>query len=142
MKKDVLDALSGRFPATIPCKETLNYPGLVNRVSGIDVFKDSSRAFALAWERLGIDIQAEVSTQAEPPAVKFDWDGFMTAAALDPDRFDRCFWQPRTEIRRTHVEALCGMDEERIPAALWEPRRVAPSPDFSHSGGFSRVGAL
>ena len=44
--------------------------------------------------------------------VKFDWDNFMVAAALDPERFDRHFWQPWAEISRKNVEALCAMDEE------------------------------
>jgi hypothetical protein len=44
--------------------------------------------------------------------VKFDWDHFMVAAALDPERFDRHFWQPWAEISRRHVEALCRVDEE------------------------------
>jgi hypothetical protein len=200
MRQDVLDALSGKFPRKIPCKETLNHPALVTGVSGIDVFQDTPRAFALAWERLGIDIHTPVTTQARPPVVprgswvigdtryadlgvfptsmpiecmpgydksdpewvyrynpaeddfdleqkarelraengpfratfggkavhyhlyyttlfmwavvKFDWDHFMVAATLDPDRFDHHFWRPWTEISRKHVEALCAMDEE------------------------------
>ena len=200
MKRDVLDALSGRCPRRIPCKETLNHPGLVTRASGVDVFTDTPRAYDLAWERLGIDIHVPMTEQAKPPVVpgdswvdgdrryadlgvfptsmplehmpgydksdpdwvyrydpgqddfdlqrrvrelreendrfrfqfgqkavhyhlyyttlfmwavvKFDWDPFMTAAALDPERFDRHFWQPWAEISRKNVEALCGMDEE------------------------------
>ena len=48
------------------------------------------------------------------PVVKFDWNGFLVAAALDPDRFDRHFWQPWIEISRKNVEALCRMDEEVV----------------------------
>ena len=48
------------------------------------------------------------------PVVKFDWASFMIAASLDPDRFDRHFWQPWAEISRKHVEALCAMDEEVV----------------------------
>jgi hypothetical protein len=200
VRQDVLDALSGRFPRRIPTKETLNHPRLVTEVSGVDVFTDTPRAFALAWERLGIDIHAEVTENAPPPrvpggtwveagtryadlgvfptsmpvehlpgydlsdpesvysydpgrddirveeqaralrranadfrarhgeravhyhlyyttlfmwaVVTFGWEAFMTAAALDPERFDRAFWQPWAETSRRHVEALCCMDEE------------------------------
>lgn len=59
MRKDVLDALSGRFPEKIPSKETLNHPGLVSLAAGFDVFEDSPRAFEIAWRRLGIDIHVE-----------------------------------------------------------------------------------
>lgn len=58
MKQDVLDALSGRFPRKIPSKETLDHPGLIRRVSGIDVYENTPRAFTLAWSKLGIDIHA------------------------------------------------------------------------------------
>lgn len=202
MKQDVLDALSGKFPAKIPCKESLNHPDIINLVSGCDVFADSSLAFEFAWERLSIDIhtgppqravrpkipggswiegntryadlgvfptsmpiehmpELEKSSdewiyQYDPanddfdveqriadlrtannsfrdkfgdkavyyhlyyttlfmwPVVKFDWQSFMIAAALDPVRFDRHFWQPWTEISRKSVEALCQIDEEVI----------------------------
>ena len=56
MKQDVLDALSGKFPAKIPSKETLNHPGIINLVSGLDVFEDTPAAFDIAWRKLGIDV--------------------------------------------------------------------------------------
>jgi hypothetical protein len=56
MKRDVLDALSGRFPAKIPCKETLNHPGIIQYVSGLDVYDHTPEAFDIAWRKLGIDI--------------------------------------------------------------------------------------
>ncbi|KKL15669.1 hypothetical protein LCGC14_2503280, partial [marine sediment metagenome] len=42
------------------------------------------------------------------------WEGFMTTAALDPQRFERHFWVPRAEISRKHAEALCRTDEEVV----------------------------
>ena len=56
MKQDVLDALSGKFPKKLPSKETLNHPGIINRLAGFDVYDDTSRAFDIAWRRLGIDV--------------------------------------------------------------------------------------
>jgi len=203
MRRDVLDALSGKFPAKIPSKESLNHPGMIELMSGRDPFDETPRAFELAWERLSIDIHSalpekravrprvpggtwvegntryadlgvfptsmpvaympEIEKRSadwiyryDPrqddfdvedrvkelresggryrevfgdkavwyhlyyttlfmwPVVKFDWESFMVAASLDPDRFDRHFWQPWTEISRKHVEALCRTDEEVI----------------------------
>jgi len=56
MKQDVIDALNGKTPARIPSKETLNHPGLIKHVTGIDPFDDTPAAFQLAYQRLGIDI--------------------------------------------------------------------------------------
>lgn len=56
MEKDVLNALSGIFPEKIPCKETLNHPGFIEYVTGINPFEDTPKAFRVAWDKLGIDI--------------------------------------------------------------------------------------
>lgn len=56
MKKDVLDALSGIFPEKIPSKETLNHPGFIEYVTGINPFQNTPLAFKIAWDKLGIDI--------------------------------------------------------------------------------------
>lgn len=56
MKKDVIDALSGIFPNRIPSKETLNHPGIIEYVTGIDPFVNTPLAYEKAWELLGIDI--------------------------------------------------------------------------------------
>lgn len=58
MKRDVIDALSGKFPRRIPSKETLNHPGIIRHVSGLDVFENTHSAFDIAWRKLGIDIHA------------------------------------------------------------------------------------
>ena len=44
------------FLERIPCKETLNHPGFIEYVTGINPFEDTPQAFKLAWEKLGIDI--------------------------------------------------------------------------------------
>lgn len=203
MKQDVLDALSGKFPERTPSKETLNHPGIINHVSGIDVFEDTPRAYEIAWRKLGIDIHSPLprgnaprpkvpggtwvvgnrrfadvgvyptSMVIEPcpdieksddfwvykydpalddfdleadvaglraangafrrrfgdlavhyhlyyttlfmwPVVTFDWGPFMLAAASDPERFDRHFWEPWSHISRKRVEAIAAMDEEVV----------------------------
>jgi len=58
MKQDVLDALSGRIPRKVPSKETLDHPGIITYVSGIDVYDNTPGAFEIAWRKLGIDIHA------------------------------------------------------------------------------------
>ena len=215
MKKDVVDALSGRFPGRVPTKETLNHPGILRQVSGVDPWDDPVTAFSETWRRLSIDVHVAPPGPAEAPCaypepggtarrpkapggtwveegwrfadigvmptsvrieylprldrsaedwvfaydpaeddfhlaeetallrrqnaafrdfygelavhyasyyttlfmwpvVKFDWEPFLCAAALDPERFDERFWQPWAEISRKHVEALAAIDEEVV----------------------------
>lgn len=66
MKKDVLDALSGRFPSKIPSKESLTHPGIISHAAGFDVFEDTPRAFDIAWRKLGIDIHGTLPTENAP----------------------------------------------------------------------------
>jgi hypothetical protein len=66
MRADVLDALSGRFPARVPSKESLDHPGIISRVAGFDVYEDTPRAFEIAWRRLGIDIHVPPPTGNAP----------------------------------------------------------------------------
>lgn len=200
MKQDVLDALSGRFPQTIPSKETLNHPELITRLVGFDVYEDTDRAYEIAWRKLGIDIHAGLRGQAyrfpvakgsytegnrriadlgvfptgtvldhqphldktsdewiyqyDPqaddinveeqtiirrkancafrerfgdlavhnydfyttlfmwPVMTFGWEAFMLNASLDPERFDRTFWEPWSRISQKHTQAMANMDEE------------------------------
>lgn len=76
MKQDVLDALSGKFPHKIPCKETLNHPGIINFVSGLDVFENTPAAYAIAWRRLGIDIHSPLMNEnaARPRVPGGTWE--------------------------------------------------------------------
>lgn len=60
MKIDVLNALSGKFPETIPCKETLNHPGFMEYITGINPFENTPLSFRLSWEKLGIDIHVSL----------------------------------------------------------------------------------
>ncbi len=66
MKQDVLDALSGKFPAKIPSKETLNHPGIINYLSGLDVYEDTPAAFDIAWRKMGIDIHVPLMQENAP----------------------------------------------------------------------------
>jgi hypothetical protein len=81
VKKDVLDALSGRFPAKIPSKETLDHPGIINHVAGFDVYDDTPLAFDVAWRKLGIDIHALRPKGNAPrprvPGGTWEEDGWM-----------------------------------------------------------------
>jgi hypothetical protein len=202
VRQDVIDSLSGVFPSRIPTRETLNHPGLLRRVSGLDPWDHPADAFSEAWRRLSIDVHEAAPASAERPRVPggtwvengwryadigvfptavrvsylddldhslddwiyayeprrddvdpaavavdlaaahaefrarfgdlavhyhlyyttlfmwpivtFDWEPFLAAAALDPERFDRCFWQPWAEISRRNVEALAAMGEEVV----------------------------
>jgi len=63
------------------------------------------------------------------PIVTFDWEPFLAAAALDPERFDRHFWQPWAEISRRNVEALAAMGEEVV--FVHDDLATARGPAFS-----------
>lgn len=80
MKQDVLDALSGRFPAKIPGKESLEHPGIIRRVCGFDVWDDSPRAYEIAWRKLGIDVHVAGPTENLPrpkvPGGTWEEDGY------------------------------------------------------------------
>ncbi|MGE5221604.1 MAG: uroporphyrinogen decarboxylase family protein [Omnitrophica WOR_2 bacterium] len=67
MKQDVLDALSGRYPHKIPSKETLNHRGIIEYLSGIDVYENTPAAFDIAWRKLGIDIHTPLMKENAPP---------------------------------------------------------------------------
>jgi hypothetical protein len=202
VRSDVLAALSGSFPSRIPTKETLNHPGLVRLVSGLDPWDRPAEAFAAAWRKLSIDVHVPAPSAAPRPrvpggtweeggwrhadigvfptavrtvylpeldhgredwiyaydpsrddvdpaalaatlaaahaefrarfgdlavhyhlyyttlfmwaVVTFGWEPFLAAAALDPARFDRHFWQPWAEISRRNIEALVAMGEEVV----------------------------
>lgn len=230
MRQDVIDALSGKFPNRIPSKETLNHPGIIKHITGLDVFEDTRRAFEIAWRKLGIDIHvplpekntskpkvpggtwqednlrfsdmgvypttalieycpgleknnwdwifqydaskdgftsseylsklpesllhasfrkpgglqgegklgtaeqlAQISRDFNNhfgdksvmyhlyyttlfmwPVVTFGWENFMTAAALEPEKFDECFWQPWSKASREYFEAAAQLPDEVI----------------------------
>ncbi len=75
MKSDVINALSGIFPDRIPSKETLNHPGFMKFVTGVDPFENTRRSFQIAWEKLGIDIHTALpkETVARPKVAEGSW---------------------------------------------------------------------
>lgn len=57
MKKDVINAfINGQKPDKLLSKETLNHKELIEYVTGLSVYKQTSKAFLTAYEKLGIDI--------------------------------------------------------------------------------------
>lgn len=232
MRADVLAALSGRFPDRIPTKETLNHPGLIRRVSGLDPWERPADAFSETWRKLSIDVHVAAPASAprprvpggtwiengwrcadigvfptavrvsylddldharddwiyaydprrddvDPavlgrelaaaqasfrsrfgdlavhyhlyytllfmwPIVTFDWEPFLAAAALDPERFDRHFWQPWAEVSRRNVEALAAMGEEVVFVHddLATARGPVFSPAFYERWIFPRYGHI
>ncbi len=66
MKDDVL-AWASRRPATKRVsKETLNHRGLIEFVSGLDVYRQTAEAYRRAYEALGIDLVNRVPTENAP----------------------------------------------------------------------------
>jgi hypothetical protein len=66
MKHDVMQMLTGKKPAKIPSKETLNHPGIIRKASGIDPFADTPTAYREAYRNLGIDIINRVPEENAP----------------------------------------------------------------------------
>ena len=56
MRSDVIAWAHGRPTAKLATKETLNHPGLIELVSGRDVYQHTAGAYRRAYEALGIDI--------------------------------------------------------------------------------------
>ncbi|MEN8255281.1 MAG: uroporphyrinogen decarboxylase family protein [Verrucomicrobiota bacterium] len=66
MKNDVLKWADGKSGGKTVSKETLNHRGLIERVSGLDVYKDTPEAYRRAYEALGIDIVNRVPLANAP----------------------------------------------------------------------------
>jgi hypothetical protein len=56
MKQDVLDWAAGKPGEKLISKETLNHRGLIEMVSGLDLYQHTTEAYQRAYEALGIDI--------------------------------------------------------------------------------------
>lgn len=56
MRKDAIAYFEGRPTGKLAAKETLNHRGLVEMVSGLDVYEQTPEAYSRAYEALGIDI--------------------------------------------------------------------------------------
>jgi hypothetical protein len=83
MKQDVLDALSGNFPAKIPCKETLDHPGIIHHVSTRDDFdlnaaihqaRAANGAFRARFGNLAVMYDLYYTTLLTWPVVTFEWE--------------------------------------------------------------------
>ena len=68
MKQNVLSWAQGRTSEKLVSKETLNHAGLIEMVSGLDVYQATPEAFRRAYAALGIDIINRVPSQNAPPA--------------------------------------------------------------------------
>ncbi|MBD3377851.1 hypothetical protein GF406_22670 [candidate division KSB1 bacterium] len=67
MKKDVLQWAAGQRVTKLIRKETLNHTDLIEKISGLDVYKDTQEAYLKAYEHLGIDIINRVPLENAPP---------------------------------------------------------------------------
>ncbi len=68
MKQDVINWSKGLAVGKRVSKESLNHRGIIEKVSGLDVYKDSRQAYLRAYEALGIDIINRVPTENAPRA--------------------------------------------------------------------------
>lgn len=66
MKTDALAWAEGRPAAKRVSKETLNHRGLIELVSGLDVYAHTAEAFRRAYQALGIDIINRVPLENAP----------------------------------------------------------------------------
>jgi hypothetical protein len=81
VRRDVIDSLSGVFPSRIPTRETLNHPGLIRRVSGLDPWDRPADAFSEAWWKLSIDVHAAEPASAPRPQVPGGGSSRVTSAS-------------------------------------------------------------
>lgn len=72
MKKDLEVWTKGKHSGKFISKETLNHRGIIELVSGIDVYKDTAQAYKIAYEKLGIDIINRVPLENAPPPCSSD----------------------------------------------------------------------
>ena len=72
MKNDVLNWSEGITPGKIISKETLNHPGLIELVSGLDVYRETPEAYRIAYEKLGIDLINQVPLENAPEPCRKD----------------------------------------------------------------------
>lgn len=72
MKNDVLDWAHGKPVNKIISKETLNHRGLIEMVSGLDVYEATPEAYRRAYEALGIDIINRVPLTNAPEPTPAD----------------------------------------------------------------------
>jgi len=66
MKADLLAWASGAPTSKLVSKETLNHPALIERVSGLDVYRHTPEAYRRAYQALGIDLVNRVPLENAP----------------------------------------------------------------------------
>jgi hypothetical protein len=66
MKPDVLQWAAGEPTAKLVTKETLNHRGLIELVSGLDVYQHTAEAYRRAYQALGVDIINRVPLENAP----------------------------------------------------------------------------
>jgi len=64
--QDVISWSKGIVPDKIISKETLNHAGLIEMVSGLNVYQETQKAYLSAYEALGIDIINRVPSENAP----------------------------------------------------------------------------
>jgi hypothetical protein len=69
MKKDVINWAAGCAGTKRISKETLNHRELIERVSGLDVYRNTAEAYRRAYQALGIDLINRVPLENAPPPV-------------------------------------------------------------------------
>lgn len=72
MKADVYRWSEGRAGEKLVSKETLNHAGLIERVSGLDVYEHTPEAYRRAYEALGIDLVNRVPLTNAPAPTPAD----------------------------------------------------------------------
>lgn len=65
MRKDALAWANGT-PTKLVSRESLNHPGLIEMVTGLDVYKNTSEAYKRAYQALGVDIMNRVPLENAP----------------------------------------------------------------------------
>jgi hypothetical protein len=66
MLSDILNWAGGSQPTKLITKETLNHPGLIELVSGLDVYTHTPEAYRRAYQALGIDLVNRVPLENAP----------------------------------------------------------------------------
>ena len=66
MRSDIIAWAAGQPTSKLAAKETLNHPGLITLVSGLDVYQHTAEAYRRAYEALGIDIINRVPLENAP----------------------------------------------------------------------------
>lgn len=66
MKQDVINWSKGIKGTKLVSKETLNHPGIIEKITGLDIYSNTPDAFLMAYEALGIDIVNRVPSENAP----------------------------------------------------------------------------